>query len=46
MLCGMLVDNKIINMNNVINKFLLAGEKFIPEMHLNKQVIYALYLQK
>ena len=44
MLCGMLLDNKttckalvpsaLINMNNIINKFLLAGDKFIPEMHL------------
>ena len=34
MLCGMLLDNKIINMNNIINKFLLAGDKFMPEMHL------------
>ena len=24
----MLLDNKIINMNNIINKFLLAGDKF------------------
>ena len=22
-------------MNNTINKFLLAGDKFMPEMHLN-----------
>ena len=36
MLCGMLLDNKIINMNNVINKFLLAGDKFMPEMHLRQ----------
>ena len=36
MLCGMLLDNKIINMNNIINKFLLAGDKFIPEMHLRQ----------
>ena len=36
MLCGMLLDNKIINMNNIINKFLLAGEKFMPEMHLRQ----------
>ena len=29
MLCGMLLINgKIIKMNNVINKFLLAGDKF------------------
>ena len=30
------LDNKIINMNNVINKFLLAGDKFMPEMHLRQ----------
>ena len=46
MLCGMLLDNKttckallpsaLINMNNIINKFLLAGDKFIPEMHLRQ----------
>ena len=36
MLCGMLLDNKIINMNNRINKFLLAGDKFMPEMHLKQ----------
>ena len=42
MLCGMLLDNKIINMNNVINKFLLAGDKFMPEMHLRPpQFIYS-----
>ena len=42
MLCGVLLDNKIINMNNVINKFLLAGDKFIPEMHLRQpQFIYS-----
>ena len=44
MLCGMLLDNKttcktlvpsaLINMNNIINKFLLAGDKFMAEMHL------------
>ena len=28
MFCGMLLDNKIINMNNIINKFLLADDKF------------------
>ena len=32
----MLLDNKIINMNNRINKFLLAGDKFMPEMHLKQ----------
>ena len=36
MLCGMLLDNKIINMNDIINKFLLAGDKFMPEMHLRQ----------
>ena len=36
MLCGMLLDNKIIKMNNIINKFLLAGDKFMPEMHLRQ----------
>ena len=43
MLCGMLLINgKIIKMNNVINKFLLAGEKFMPEMHLRQpQFVYS-----
>ena len=36
MLCGMLLDNKIINMNNIIDKFLLPGDKFMPEMHLRQ----------
>ena len=36
MLCGMLLDNKMINTNNVIDKFLLAGDKFMPEMHLRQ----------
>ena len=41
MLCRMLLDNKMINMNNIINKFLLAGDKFMPEMHLRQpQFIY------
>ena len=38
MLCGMLLDNKIINMNrensDIINTFLLIGDKFMPEIHL------------
>ena len=43
MLCGMLLDNKIINMNNIIHKFLLAGDKFMPEMHLRQpQFIYSM----
>ena len=42
MLCGMLLDNKIININNIINKFLLAGDKVMPEMHLRQpQFIYS-----
>ena len=42
MLCGMHLDNKIIKMNNIINKFLLAGDKFMPEMHLRQpQFIYS-----
>ena len=42
MLCGMLLDNKIINMNNVINKFLLAGDKCMSEMHLRQpQFVYS-----
>ena len=36
MLCGMLLDDKVINMNKAINKFLLAGDKFMPEMHLKQ----------
>ena len=42
MLCGMLLDNKSINMNNIINKCLLAGDKFMPEMHLRQpQFVYS-----
>ena len=42
MLCGMLLDSKIINMNNIFNKFLLAGDKFMPEMHLRPpQFVYS-----
>ena len=42
MLCGMLLDDKIINMNNIINKFLLAGDKCMPEMHLRQpQFVYS-----
>ena len=42
MFCGMLLDNKIINMNNLINKFVLVGDKFIPEMHLRQpQFVYS-----
>ena len=45
MLYGMLLDmllDKILNMNNIINKFLLAGDKFMPEMHLRQsQFVYS-----
>ena len=42
MLCGMLLDNKIINMNNIINTFLLPDDKFMPEMHLRQpQFVYS-----
>ena len=42
MLCGMLLDNKIIEMNKLINKFLLAGDKFMSEMHLRQhQFVYS-----
>ena len=31
-------------MNNVINKFLLVGDKFMPEMHLRQpQFVYSAY---
>ena len=39
-------------MNNVINKFLLAGDKFMPEMHLRHlnsfiaHVVHLLDIQK
>ena len=35
-------------MNNVINKFLLAGDKFMPEIHLRqpqKQVIRVIFIE-
>ena len=31
-------------MNNIINKFLLAGDKFMPEMHLRQpRFVYSAY---
>ena len=27
---------RIINMNEIVNKSLLAGDKFMPEMHLKQ----------
>ena len=40
MLYGMLLIDKITctykNMNNIIKKSLLAGNKFMPEMHLRQ----------
>ena len=42
MLYGMLLIDKLINMNNIINKFLLADDKFMPEMHLRQsQFVYS-----
>ena len=42
MLYGMLLIDKIINMNNVTYKFLLAGDKFMPKMHLRQpQFVYS-----
>ena len=42
MLYGMLLIDKIINIKNVINNFLLAGDKFMPEMHLRQpQFVYS-----
>ena len=42
MLDGMLLIDKIINISNVINRFLLAGDKFMLEMHLRQpQFVYS-----
>ena len=42
MLYGIFLDNKIIKTNNIINKFLLAGDKFMPKMHLRQpQFVYS-----
>ena len=52
MFCGIVLDNKttckalvlsaLINMNNIMNTFLLAGDKFMPEMHLRQpQFVYS-----
>ena len=27
---------KVIKMNEIVNKFLLVGDKFMPEMHLKQ----------
>ena len=40
--CKALVSSALTNMNNKINKFLLAGDKFMPEMHLRQpQFVYS-----
>ena len=40
--CKALVLSALINMNKIINKFLLAGEKFLTEMHLRQpQFVYS-----
>ena len=37
-----LVPSALINLNNIINKFLLAGDRFMPEMHLRQsQFVYS-----
>ena len=28
-------------MNEIVNKFLLAGDKFMPEMHLRQQLVHS-----
>ena len=35
-------------MNKIVNKFLFAGEKFMPEMHLRQpgHILFVYYLQK
>ena len=41
-MCKAVVPSALINMNNIINKFLLAGDKFMPEMHLRQpQFVYS-----
>ena len=36
------MPSALINMNKIINKFLLAGDKFMPEMHLRQpQFVYS-----
>ena len=44
MVCGMLLDNKIINRNNIINIFLLAGDKFMPEVHYDNLDLLILHV--
>ena len=42
MVYGMLLIDKVINMSNVVNKCLLAGDKFMPEVHLRQsQFVYS-----
>ena len=33
-------------MNEIVNKFLLAGDKFLPKMHLKKPGFTYIFLQK
>ena len=40
--CKALVPSALINMSNIFNTFLLAGDKFIPEMHSRQpQFVYS-----
>ena len=34
--CFKNVYTKLYKMNEIVNKFLLAGDKFMPEMHLKQ----------
>ena len=36
----------LYTINNIINKFLLAGDKFMPEMHLRQPTAYINLSQK
>ena len=40
--------SRVYKMNDIINKFLLAGDKFMPEMHLSRDLRTVLvdHLQK
>ena len=33
-------------MNEIVSKFLLAGDKFMPEMHLKQPVVHLLKTEK
>ena len=37
---------KYKKMNEIVSKFLLAGDKFMPEMHLKQPVVHLLKTEK